>query len=136
MEKIDIESCLKKVKNRFDLIILATTRSRHLIKNKEKINVKKVKEKGIDKDQKLKKVNKKNIDEITIKSLKEISEGKITPQNIFQHIKYWSIKNINKLQFTKYFLNFEQNKMVYIISMHKSMGDITIQISNKNRFIS
>ena len=63
MARLTVEDCLNNVDNRYDLVLLAAKRARQIAFGSEPL----VKE---------------NNDKPTVLALREIAEGKVTPQNI------------------------------------------------------
>ena len=63
MARLTVEDCLDNVDNRYDLVLLAAKRARQIIFGSEPL----VKE---------------NNDKPTVLALREIAEGKVTPENI------------------------------------------------------
>lgn len=64
MARVTVEDCLRKVDSRFELIVLASKRAKHLMMSGE--------EPRVDWDN----------DKPTVVALREIADGKITPEEI------------------------------------------------------
>ncbi|MCP5334759.1 MAG: DNA-directed RNA polymerase subunit omega [Oceanospirillaceae bacterium] len=64
MARVTVEDCLKNVDNRFELVMLATKRARQLI------------------DQGAEPLVKEENDKATVVALREIAEGKVTPESM------------------------------------------------------
>lgn len=64
MARVTVEDCLKNVDNRFELVMLATKRARQLI------------------DQNAEPLVKEENDKATVVALREIAEGKVTPESM------------------------------------------------------
>jgi DNA-directed RNA polymerase subunit omega len=64
MARVTVEDCLKHVDNRFELVMLATKRTRQLV------------------DQGAEPLVKEENDKPTVVALREIAEGKVTPESM------------------------------------------------------
>ena len=77
MARLTVEDCLNNVDNRYDLVLLAAKRARQIAFGSEPL----VKE---------------NNDKPTVLALREIAEGRVTPQNINDIGKIHPLEEINE----------------------------------------